>query len=136
MFIDFDGVLHPAGGAPGYVLPFEWLPQLEELLSAAPDVALVVHSSWALRYSLEELCEFLGPVSCKVIGTVGPGSKEDAILAFLRSRPEIDSWLVVDDSPGDFSDAFSNSIAVCDPKRGVSDPGVQARILRWVKRGA
>ena len=55
IFIDFDGVLHPAGGPVGACLPFEWLCDLKALLSAHPPVRIVVHSSWRLTYPHEEI---------------------------------------------------------------------------------
>lgn len=67
---------------------------------------------------------------------MGPGPKEDAILEFLRGRPDIDAWLVIDDCSGEFSPASLGSIAVCDPRRGLSDPLVQAQLLGWLKAGA
>ncbi|QJW85259.1 hypothetical protein HK414_23225 [Ramlibacter terrae] len=75
LFLDFDGVLHPAGTKPGESLPFEWLPELAALLSSTPDVALAVHSSRVGTYPVDELREFLGPLGCRFIGAVGPGPK-------------------------------------------------------------
>ena len=132
LFLDFDGVTHPVGGAPGYTLPFEWLPVLTGLLSSAPDVRLVIHSSWVERYSFDELREFLGPLADRTIGAVGLGRKADAIEAFLLAHPEIDSWLVVDDCPSEFPRAHFKSLVACDSELGLSDPAVQSQISRWL----
>lgn len=135
LFLDFDGVLHPAGGVPGYTLPFEWPPLLSDILSSGPHIALVIHSSWAERYSFEELREFLGPLAVKLVGAVGSGPKAEAITAFLRGSPDIDSWLVIDDCPNEFPSTFVGSIAVCDPATGLFDSSVQDRIRRWISAG-
>jgi len=132
LFLDFDGVLHPVGAKPGESLPFEWLPELAALLSSTPDVALAVHSSWVERYPVDELREFLGPLGCRFIGAVDPGAKAPAIQAFLRSRPDIDHWLVVDDDQREFPIDFQETLVICDPLRGITDPGAQDQIRRWL----
>jgi hypothetical protein len=133
IFLDFDGVLHPYGGPPGQTLPFEWLPELATLLAAASDVSIVVHSSWCERYSRDALIEFLGPLGHRLVGAVGPGAKATAILAFLRSHPEIDRCLVIDDDESQFPAGFSGTLVICNPARGISDPVVKARIQQWLK---
>lgn len=132
IFLDFDGVLHPCGGPPGQTLPFEWLPELALLLAAAPDVSIAVHSSWCEMYSNCALTEFLGSLGPRMIGTVGPGAKAAAVLAFVRSHPEIDRWLVIDDDETEFPAGFPGELVICTPSRGVSDPVVQARIQQWL----
>jgi hypothetical protein len=133
IFLDFDGVLHPCGGPPGQTLPFEWLPDLAVLLAAAPDVLIAVHSSWCERYSHAALTEFLGSLGARMIGAVGPGARAAAILAFLRSHPEIDRWLVIDDDETEFPAGFPGTLAICSPARGVSDPVEKERIRQWLE---
>ena len=86
IFIDFDGVLHPAGGPEGACLPFEWLCDLKALLSAHPPVRIVVHSSWRLTYPHEEIREFLSGLNALEIDIVGPGEKRQAITALGASQ--------------------------------------------------
>jgi len=132
LFLDFDGVTHSTGSAPGYSLPFEWVPVLNELLCSAPDVQIVIHSSWAEHYSLDELRTFLEPLGDRVVGVVGRGRRSDAISEFLRANPGVDRWLVLDDAPGEFTEEMLNSVVVCNPSRGLSDPAVQCQIRRWL----
>ncbi len=132
LFLDFDGVLHPVTGKPGESLPFEWVPELAALLSGAPDVAIAVHSSWAERYSFDELKDFLGPLGSRLIGSVDPGRKASSILALLRSRPDVQAWLVIDDEAGEFPADFPGPVVICDRMRGISDPAVQDQIRRWL----
>lgn len=135
LFLDFDGVLHPVTKKAGQSLPFEWVPELTALLSDAPDVAIAVHSSWAERYSLDELRDFLGPLGCRLIGAVNRGPKASSILLFLDSQPDFGDWLVIDDEAGEFPRDFPGSVVICDRTRGISDPLVQAQIRLWLTSG-
>lgn len=132
LFLDFDGVLHPAGGPPGETLPFEWVAQLNELLDAHAEVLLVVHSSWRERFSAEELRDFLGPLGDRLLGAVERGPKAQAILAFVREHPEIERWMVIDDSASEFSTVFESTVVICDPAKGICDPVAQAAVRRWL----
>jgi hypothetical protein len=132
LFLDFDGVLHPVAAKPGQSLHFEWVAQLTQLLSEAPDVAIAVHSSWAERFPLDALRDFLGPLGCRLVGAVHPGPRASSILLFLRSKPEVEDWLVIDDEPGEFPKDFPGPVVICNPTRGISDPSVQAQLRRWL----
>lgn len=132
LFLDFDGVLHPITTRPGQSLPFEWVPDLTQLLSEAPDVAIAVHSSWAERFPLDELRDFLGPLGHRLIGAVHSGPKASSILLFLRSKPEVEDWLVIDDEASEFPSDFPGPVVICDRARGISDPSVQAQIRHWL----
>lgn len=62
MFLDFDGVLHPATVDPGQVhLNFQQLPLLEFLLREVPSVVVVISSSWRLQRPLSELRGLFSP---------------------------------------------------------------------------
>lgn len=132
LFLDFDGVLHPITTKPGQSLPFEWVPELTELLSEAPDVAIAVHSSWAERFPLDELRDFLGPLGHRLVGAAHSGPKASSILLFLRSKPEVKDWLVIDDEAGEFPRDFPGQVVICDRALGVSDASVQEQIRRWL----
>ena len=132
IFIDFDGVLHPAGGPVGACLPFEWLCDLKALLSAHPPVRVVVHSSWRLMYPHEEIREFLSGLNALEIDIVGPGEKRQAITAYLSAHPEIASGLVIDDEPREFPADFSLQVVVCDPAMGSTCPRVKSQVTAWL----
>ena len=135
IFLDFDGVLHPASRAPGEALPFCWVPELAEELAPYPHVGLVIHSSWTERFTLDDMREFLFPLGSRLLGVVGSGTKSQSILAFLRDQPAISSWLVIDDEPAQFGDEFSESLLVCDPRTGLSDVALRGRLREWLARG-
>lgn len=132
LFLDFDGVLHPTGGAPGTCMPFEWLPTLVELLEPAPDVLLAVHSSWREVHTMEYLREFLGPLGSRVLGSVPHGPKSKSILAFLKSYSEVRDYLILDDSTAEFSPELRTRLLVCSPLIGVQDPEIQLALKAWL----
>lgn len=132
VFLDFDGVLHPVPTRAGESLPFEWVLDLAELLSDAPDVMIAVHSSWVASYPLEMLRDFLGPLGHRLIGGVGPGPKASSIVDFLNLRSDVQDWLVIDDQQGEFPMDFPGVVLICDGARGISDPAVQDQLRRWL----
>lgn len=132
IFIDFDGVVHPAGGPVSACLPIEWLSDLDAILSAHPPVRIVVHSSWRLTYPHEEIREFLSGLSALEIDIVGPGEKREAITAYLSAHPEIESGLVIDDEPSEFLAEFPLQVVACDPTTGISCQPVQNEVTAWL----
>jgi len=135
IFLDFDGILHPAGSPPGAVLPFEWLPILERLLTPWPDVRLAVHSTWRYSFKPDELSELLGPLGPRFIGAVPRGPRAESILWFLHMNAAITSYLVLDDAPAEFPRGFPGNLVLCEPLLGISAPEVQARIEAWLAGG-
>lgn len=132
VFLDFDGVLHAAGQRRSDMLPFEWVNHLAELLLPYPDVALVVHSSWAQRFSLDDLREFLGPLGPRMIDALSALSRSVGIANFLSAHPEVTDWIILDDDPNEFSGALAATLLVCDPDLGISDARIKARLAAWL----
>jgi hypothetical protein len=135
LFLDFDGVAHSTVGSGVPVVHFQWLPVLVDLLEPWPDVNVAVHSTWRYVYDPRELMELLGPLGPRFIGSVPRGPRAESILWFLHLVPEIDSYLVLDDAPGEFPPDMTSALVVCDPMLGVSAPDVQARIKAWLAGG-
>lgn len=135
IFLDFDGVLHPAGGPPGTALPFEWLTLLEQLLEPWPDVLLAVHSTWRYHHTPDELRELLGPLGTRFIGAMPRGPRAESVLWFLHSNPAITKHLVLDDAPAEFPADFPGTLVLCEPLLGLSSPVVKARIRTWLEGG-
>ena len=81
IFLDFDGVLHPCPPDRIFepILPlaeliridnmFRWVPLLAEILDGHKDVRIIVHSTWRLLASDEELRSVLGPLADRFAGS-------------------------------------------------------------------
>lgn len=133
ILLDFDGVLHEARGDLPQDRYFAWLPILVELLEPHPDVRVAVHSSWRHMHTAEELADFMRLLGDRYIGTVPRGDREPAIREFLKSRPDVRRYLVIDDAPDEFSRIQGRRLVLCDPERGLSAADVQSRIREWLQ---
>ena len=131
-FIDFDGVLHPAKGRAGGVLPFEWVPTLAGLLHDFPDVAVVVHSSWREQFSVDYIQDFLEPLGPQFFGVTPPGPKAHSILQFLDEHPEVSSVAILDDEVDEMPRIPGALLIVCDPLLGLSCSDAQAQLVSWL----
>ncbi|MBS0455371.1 MAG: hypothetical protein JSS14_29075 [Proteobacteria bacterium] len=132
VFLDFDGVLHPAGGPPGTSLPFEWNHVLAALLEPFADVRIVIHSSWREHFSAPELIDFLEPVASRLVGAVDAGPKPAAIKRFLYEHPDVADALVLDDQVDEYASGFPVTVLECDPRTGISSKEVQRRLRDWL----
>lgn len=134
IFLDIDGVLHPLEESDNPAGWLRWLPALEALLVNAPDVRLVVHSTWRHMYSDEELRELLGPLSGRFIGSAPRVAREDAIEMVLQAnKAHVTAHLVLDDDRAEFSPGRLN-VHFCDPNLGISAQKTQAAIYAWLRR--
>lgn len=139
LFLDIDGVLHPAAdaAAPGgsamflEVGQFGWLPHLERLLAPHPDVQLVVHSSWRETFRLAELADMLADVGNHRVDVTPPGERYGSILLWLRARPGA-CYLILDDDAREFPAPAPAELVLCSPEKGVSDQAVLLRLERWL----
>ena len=132
VFLDFDGVLHPAGEPFGTTLPFEWTDVLAALLAPFDDVQVVIHSSWRERFSAQELREFLGPVAARLLGAVNSGHKATAIERFLRDHPQVTDALVLDDEAAEYLPGYPVTHLICERRTGLSSKETQVRIEQWL----
>ena len=141
--MDFDGVLHPpkaiAGAQPplspaqikeGWPDTLRHLPILQEMLTAHPEIAVVVSSSWRLYLDDSELLELLQPIAPWFAGSVRKGSRDEAITEWLTQHA-IDDHVILDDVAKFFSGAWP-SLIVCNSKLGLSDPLVQDKLQQWI----
>lgn len=148
IFLDFDGVLHAVPGIPTgriahgkpvlravRVPLFGWLPILSELLLPHPDVSVIVHLSWRVFHSPDEVREMLGELGERFVGCAPPGERWACIRAALDADPRITNFLVLDDAADELVDAPPQRVVLCDPYRGLSDLQVQERIRRWLDSG-
>ena len=135
IFLDFDGVTHPAAHVASPLTHWCWLPVLARVLARHDDVFVVVHSTWRFQYTLDELRGLLGTVGERVIDVVPEGSRLASIEAWLSAhREQVCGYRILDDDVGAFVPLPAELIA-CDPERGLSDESVRQQLLSWLAEG-
>lgn len=136
IFLDIDGVLHPLDESDNPAGWLRWLPVLEALLVKAPDVKLVVHSTWRYSYTDGEMRELLGPLSGRFLGSAPRMPREQAIELVLQANKEtVTAHLVLDDDHREFTAGRLN-VLLCDPQLGISALKTQASLSAWLRRTA
>lgn len=136
LFLDIDGVLHPLEDSENQAGWLRWLPTLESLIDTAPDVSVVVHSTWRYMYTDEQLRTLLRGLGHRFVGSTPRAPRAQAIEMVLQAnRGVVDSHLVLDDDPREFNAGRLN-LVLCDPQRGLSAPGTQAAIATWLRTTA
>jgi hypothetical protein len=133
IFLDFDGVVHPQED-PDAAGRMRWIPILVHLLAPAPDVSIIVHSTWRYQYTDGELKELLGELGNRFIGSAPRMPREQAIETVLQANKSgITSHLVLDDDRKEFTSGRLN-LVLCESSQGLSALDVQASIQHWLAR--
>ncbi|MFG6463720.1 HAD domain-containing protein [Roseateles sp. DXS20W] len=133
LFIDIDGVFHPAGDGSQDTGPrFIWLPLLAEVLAPHPDVVIAVHSTWRYDHTLDELQELLASLGKRPVVAVPRGPRSEAITWFLQMNRAVVSHRILDDAPDEFGTEPPAELIVCESKRGLTTPGVIDALRRWL----
>jgi hypothetical protein len=144
IFLEVDGVLHPASAAIRFSLAgsakanaqelwlFRWAWILEDLLAPHPDVGLIIHSGWRLFLPENELQSLLGPVARRYVGSTPRGARWDSI-AHVLAASDIDDYLVLDVFANEYP-AGLEQLVVCDPVAGLRELRVQAMLRDWLER--
>ncbi len=97
LFIDIDGVLHPAHAIDFNTGWFCWVDVLPTLLQGHADVGVVVHSSWRYDHTDAELKQLLGPAGRWFAGSAPRLRREQAIQSVLQANKSgVTSHLVLD----------------------------------------
>lgn len=55
-----------------------------------------------------------------------------SIQAWLEGHPEIESFRILDDQAGEFPSPPPAELILCNPTQGLSAPGVQAALARFL----
>jgi hypothetical protein len=133
LFLDFDGVLHPAWG--NSLPEFVHAHALAQALMGRP-CEIVISSTWREHYSLAQLKEFLLPeLAGRVIGVLGadqrpPYVRSKNIEVWLDAQSGLVEWRALDDSAAEFQPGCPQLI-LCDGNTGFGDS--QSRELRdWL----
>ena len=150
LFVDFDGVLHPAAAQfeletvhlpPAKLLSaglFSHLDLLVKLLAPFPAVGLMVHSSWRLTHSDAEIRALLGPAGDRFVGVTDRNlDREKSVLEFVRRRGLVPrQYRVLDDQPELMPVLVAAEVVIaCDSESRVSDSAALAGLTAWLECG-
>ncbi len=123
LFLDFDGVLHPAldGREPNFCR----LPLLESVLRAAPSASIVISSPWREALTLDELREpFSADIACRIVGVtplLEGALRHGEIMRYLELHAtHATDWVALDDAVVEFPRGCPYLI-LCDPRTGLTD---------------
>ena len=133
--LDFDGVLHPTMGTDAVIHTphFGWLPVLVRLVAPHSDVRVLVHSSWRSTYDEDELRLLLGALGERLVGAAPPGPRYESVLAWLKQRPKVKSYRILDDDSTEFPSPSPAELILCEPSTGVSAPTVVDALRVWLE---
>lgn len=91
IFLDIDGVLHPADRRQG---TFSCLREFESLVRQFHDVEIVISSSWRIDYSIAHLRSmFSRDIAARIIGVTPDRSSSSEVIESFRREREIEDWL-------------------------------------------
>lgn len=133
LFLDFDGVLHPASTGHGDF--FSKAPLLAETLGPA-EIPVIVSSSWRFTHTLHHLKNKVPPLlSSKVVDVTGPAfigkhARHQEILAYLSAHPQYTDWRALDDSYWEFPNPCKELIK-CNPNSGIGSQEVKV-LKEWL----
>lgn len=135
LFLDFDGVLHSVAGPGPDMRQFVWLPTLMDPIAGHDDLRVVIHASYRKSSPADFLRERLGLSKKLCLGVTNPRLERWAsIQDWVKCRPWVESFRVLDDQAYEFPDPAPAELILCDGRRGVSDPAVHAALRKWIER--
>ena len=127
LFLDFDGVLHPAFcKARDY---FCHMPLFAAAMREHPEVSIVISSTWRCIYPLDELRKaFPADIAARVIGMTPEADgqmRHVEITQYLEQHaPPGAPWVALDDNHFSFPDHCANLVA-CDGNVGLSAEAIE-----------
>lgn len=128
LFLDFDGVLHPAPPHNRNIGVMSCLERFETVMRDFPRWSIVISSSWRQAFSFDVIRGFFSDdIGQRVLGMT---PVLDADLPYLKQR-EIGqylentgqrhmTWLALDDQADEFWHGLPN-LVLCDPARGFDE---------------
>lgn len=128
LFLDFDGVLHPASAMEDNF--FCCLPLLESFLREHPMMGVVISSSWRHHYPLDELVAYFSDdIRPRIVGATRDVRESNApnrhkeIEDYLVMSNERRPYIVLDDSRFEFPKGFKY-VHFCNANTGLTDADV------------
>ena len=133
LFLDFDGVLHPAGA---HSAKFSRLDLLSVVLRepGMVDVRIVVSSTWREIHSLKALRAFFpADLQPRIIGSTPVLDEHDTnfhrseeIEAWLEEHPEVQRWAALDDDIQGFAARLKHRAVFTDGATGLTASSIAA----------
>lgn len=136
LFLDFDGVLRRRN-SPLYEFEADLLNNLEETIRFAPNVNIVITSSWREAFGLNDLRRRFSADIAERIEGVTPLSHDFSdrrryreVLAYLKRYHDFKThWLALDDDSEHFpTDA---PVLIVDPDKGL-DANAASKLMEWL----
>ena len=131
LFLDFDGVLHPAGAGS---VKFSQLGLLADFLREPEqaDIRIVVSSTWRQIHSLNRLRGlFPADLQARIVGCTPVLDEYDTdfergeeIEAWLEERPRGAAWVALDDDAGGFPARLKPHVVFTDGHMGLTTEDV------------
>jgi hypothetical protein len=122
IFLDFDGPLVPFSAPDKKRRPAKVSPRamsMLNLLGSETEAKIVVTSDWREKVPIEKLAKCLKDWGCElevIDKTPVLGQRGDEIFAWLDSREDVESFVVIDDTlPGLLTFAGQNLLVLVDP---------------------
>lgn len=155
LFLDYDGVLHPARAVVGRNGPeldgpgalFMWADLLADVVAPRPHVQIVLSTSWARHLPYEQVRDFLpAKLRRRVVGSVWHSIQSDP--EFSRGLPysywqdasrfqqvrrwvnvhRLRRWVALDDDARGWDESERVRLVQTQGDAGLSDPAVIARL--------
>lgn len=157
LYLDFDGVLHPADvwlipgqgfrlgvSSEGHTL-FEHANLLADMLRPYEDVRIVLSTSWVSGIGFQAaLTRLPTELACLVVGATfepslhgrqfGTVARGYQILEHVK-RNKVTDWAAIDDDSRDWPDEEREHLIPTDAVRGLDDSTSQARLTAWLRSG-
>lgn len=133
LFLDFDGVLHPA--SPGRAPHFSRQHLLAKTVQESP-CRIVISSSWRHHHEADELRRHFTPdLRARMVGATGPAvagrwACHQEILQYLRAHDPQAPWRALDDAWFEFPPQCPQLI-LCDPNTGMGEREAQ-QLSAWL----
>jgi hypothetical protein len=147
IFLDFDGVLHDphavGESSRGTVQTvralwprtFVHASLLAQVLADAPDVRIIVTSSWRLAYSDDELRRLVPELARWFGGSIERGPRDQMIRAWVHAH-DVTAFMVLDGEPQAFVRDEWPQLVDCNPVLGFAEPRVVEAVMRWLSASA
>lgn len=145
LYLDYDGILHPADvifSQQGPVLAeavsghslFENADMLAAVLAEYPEVRLVLSTSWVFHYGLEYAASRLPPPLRKAVvgATFDPARHNSGFLSVARGHQVVEDakrrkatqWVSLDDDSAAWPARQRHRLIQANPAKGLRDPQV------------